>query len=139
MTDLIPITIQTTVNAPAKKVWEFWTTPAHIIQWNSASPDWHTPRATMDLKTGGTFTARMEAKDGSVGFDFEGVFSEVIPMQKLAYAMPDGRKVTVLFEEKDGKTTVTETFDPESENPIEMQRDGWQAILDNFRKHTESH
>lgn len=134
-----PITIQTTMNAPVSKVWEFWTTPAHIIQWNSASPDWHTPRATMDLKAGGTFTARMEAKDGSVGFDFEGVFSEVIPMQKLAYTMPDGRKVTVLFEEKDGKTTVTETFDPESENPIEMQRDGWQAILDNFRKHTESH
>ena len=131
------ITVQTTVLAPLSKVWKLWTEPEHIMQWNNASPDWHTPSATNDLRTGGTFTSRMEAKDGSFGFDFGGTYSEVIDGQKIAYDMSDGRKVEILFEEKDGATTVTETFDAESENSPEMQKSGWQSILDTFQKYAE--
>lgn len=134
-----PITVTTTVNAPIQKVWNYWATPEHIMQWNSASPDWHTPSATVDLREGGTFTARMEAKDGSVGFDFGGTYTKVIDGKEIGYTMGDDRKVLVTFEETDGATHITETFDPESENPIEMQRGGWQAILDNFKTYTESH
>ncbi len=133
------VTVETTVNAPAEKVWQCWTTPECIMQWNSASDDWHTPRATMDLREGGKFSSRMEARDGSVGFDFEGTFTNVIPNELLEYAMGDERTVSVTFEEQDGKTLVTETFTAENENPIEMQKQGWQAILDNFKKHAESH
>lgn len=134
-----PITVETTVSAPVAAVWACWTTPACIMQWNSASPDWHTPHATNDLREGGSFTARMEAKDGSVGFDFGGTYSTVVTHKHIAYAMSDGRKVTIDFSEQGGKTTVTETFDPESENPAEMQRAGWQSIMDSFRKHAEGH
>jgi uncharacterized protein YndB with AHSA1/START domain len=132
-----PITVQTTVSAPVAKVWDFWTAPEHITKWNSASPDWHTPRATNDLRTGGTFTARMEAKDGSAGFDFGGTYTDVVTHKKISYAMSDGRKVDVLFEAKGDQTHVTETFDPETENSEEMQRAGWQSILDSFKKYAE--
>lgn len=134
-----PITIQTVINAPLEKVWECWTTPAHIIKWNAASEDWHTPRAENDLRVGGTFTSRMEAKDGSVGFDFGGTYENVQQNALIAYTMSDGRKVKVTFEQhNDGGTTVLETFDPEATNSIEMQRAGWQSILDNFKKYAEA-
>lgn len=133
------ITVSAIVNAPIEKVWEFWTAPAHIIKWNAASDDWHTPRAENDLKTGGKFLARMEAKDGSFGFDFEGIYDEVIPNQTIAYHMSDGRKVKVEFLQKsENETEIIETFDPESENSLDMQRDGWQAILNNFKKYIET-
>ncbi len=132
------ITVQTVVNKDLQTVWDFWTNPEHITKWNSASPDWHTPTATNDLRTGGTFTSRMEARDGSIGFDFGGTYDEVVPMQKIAYTMGDGRKALVLFKEIPESVTITETFEMENENPEEMQRAGWQAILDNFKKYTES-
>lgn len=131
------ITIETNINAPVEKVWEHWTQARHIVKWNSASPDWHTPRAENDLRVGGRFISRMEAKDGSMGFDFGGIYDEVDPHQKIAYSLDDGRKVKVLFLENENQTKVRETFDPEGQNPIEMQRQGWQAILDNFKKYVE--
>ena len=132
------ITVETTVNAPVEKVWECWTKTEHIMQWNSASPDWHTPKATNDLRDGGVFTSRMEAKDGSVGFDFEGTYTKIIDHEQIDYVMSDGRTVSITFNEQGGATHVTETFDPESENSPEMQRSGWQAILDNFKKYAEA-
>lgn len=132
-----PITIQTTINAPIEKVWDRFTQPKHITRWNQASDDWHSPRASNDLEAGGKFNYRMEAKDGSMGFDFEGVYDEVVVNKKIVYTMPDGRKVVVKFETNGEKTTIIETFDPEQENPVEMQRDGWQAILESFRKYVE--
>ncbi|KYG72169.1 uncharacterized protein YndB with AHSA1/START domain [Roseivirga ehrenbergii] len=132
------ITIKATVNAPIAKVWNFWGAPEHITQWCQASDDWHAPSAENDLRTGGKFTTRMEAKDGSFGFDFGGIYGEVIEHQLIAYTMEDGRTVKITFEEKEGVTEIIETFDPESENPVEMQRDGWQAILDNFKAYTET-
>ena len=139
MPDKTSITVEATVFAPAETVWDMWTAPEHIKLWNSASPDWHTPRATSDLRVGGTFISRMEAKDGSMGFDFGGTFTTVVPEKTLAYTMSDGRKVSVTFTEENGATHITEIFDAESENPVEMQRDGWQAILDNFKKYVETH
>ena len=133
-----PITIEALINAPLSKVWAYWTEPAHIMKWNAASEDWHTPSATNDLRTGGTFTARMEAKDGSVGFDFGGTYTDVVPNQRIAYSMSDGRKVGVLFSEENGQTKVVETFDPETENPEDFQRAGWQSILNNFKKYVEA-
>jgi uncharacterized protein YndB with AHSA1/START domain len=133
-----PIIVDVTVEAPVEKVWECWTEPKHIMQWNTASDDWHTPRATTDLKEGGTFTARMEAKDGSTGFDFQGTFKKVVPHKKLEYVMEDGRMVSITFEGQGVKTRLTETFDAEGENPVEMQRQGWQSILNNFKKYTET-
>jgi uncharacterized protein YndB with AHSA1/START domain len=133
------ITVQAIINAPIEKVWEFWTTPEHIMKWNNASDDWHTPRAENDLRTGGTFLSRMEAKDGSAGFDFGGVYDEVKNNELIAYTMGDGRKVTVTFtKNNDVETEVIETFDAESTNSIEMQRGGWQSILDNFKKYVEA-
>ncbi len=132
------ITITASVAAPIAKVWQYWTEPAHIMQWNNASPDWHTPRATNDLREGGTFTARMETKDGSMGFDFGGTYSTIVPEKEIAYAMGDDRKVRILFEAKGNETLVTESFDPEQENSLEMQRAGWQSILDNFKRYAES-
>ncbi len=139
MTNPTIITVETTVNAPLDTVWNFWTTPEHIMQWNSASDDWHTPSATNDLREGGSFTARMEAKDGSMGFDFGGTYTKVLGQKQIDYTIGDGRKVSVMFEEKDGGTHITESFDAESENPVEMQRGGWQSILENFKKYTEAH
>jgi uncharacterized protein YndB with AHSA1/START domain len=138
MSERARITIESTVEAPIDKVWQYWNEPEHITQWNTASDDWHSPTATVDLREGGTFTARMEAKDGSVGFDFGGTYTAVVPHQKIAYEMSDGRKVSVIFEDQDGKTRIVETFDAETENSADMQRAGWQSILDNFKKYTES-
>lgn len=133
-----PITVQATVNAPVKKVWESWSEPKHITKWCQASDDWHAPKAENDLRTGGKFVTTMAARDGSVSFDFGGVYSNVKPNSLIEYVMEDGRKVKITFEALGDKTKVTETFDPESENSIELQRDGWQAILNNFKKYTES-
>ncbi len=132
------ITIQAVIHAPVETVWEVWTRPEHIVKWNNASEDWHTPRATNDLRVGGKFTSRMEAKDGSMGFDFEGVYDEVEPLKKIAYTMADGRKVIIYFDGKESETIVKETFDPENTNSLELQRAGWQSIMDNFKKYTES-
>lgn len=132
------ITVESTVKAPIEKVWKFWSAPEHIMQWNNASDDWHTPRAENDLQKGGKFSTRMEAKEGSFGFDFEGIYDEVIPHEVIAYTMGDGRKVNIIFAGEGNETKVTETFDPESQNPVEMQQAGWQAILDNFKKYTEA-
>ena len=132
------ITIHALVEAPLEKTWECWTTPAHITQWTFASDDWHCPHAQNDLRIGGRFTTRMEAKDGSMGFDIAGVYSAVTPMSHLHYALADDRQVDITFEAKGEHTLITETFDAETENPVEMQRAGWQAILDQFKRYTES-
>jgi len=137
------ITVETTVRAPLEAVWRAWTTPDDIVRWNAASDDWHTTRAAVDLRVGGTFSSRMEAKDGSMGFDFEGTYTEVEPMARIAYAMPDGRTCVVEFHEEAvaGRgqfVRVREAFDAEATNPIELQRQGWQAILDRFARHVEA-
>jgi uncharacterized protein YndB with AHSA1/START domain len=132
------IQIDTKINAPIDKVWECWTKPEHITQWNNASDDWHTPHAENELRVGGKFLARMEAKDGSVGFDFSGKYTSVIPQELIEYELDDGRNVKVEFH-KVGTTSVhiTETFDAEEINSLELQKNGWQSILDNFKKYTE--
>lgn len=132
------ITIETTVNSDFGKVWEHWTDPKHITKWNNASDDWHTTKAENDLQVGGRFSSRMEAKDASMGFDFGGTYSEVIPNEHIAYSLDDGRKVEISFVKTASGTTITESFEPESQNSVEMQQQGWQAILDNFKKYTES-
>jgi len=132
------ITVEATVKAPIEKVWQFWAGPEHIIQWNTASDDWHTTKSENDLREGGKFSARMEAKDGSMGFDFGGTYDDVQTNKLIAYTMGDGRKVKVTFESQGNQTLVTETFEAESQNPVEMQRGGWQAILDNFKKYAET-
>ena len=129
--------METNVAADKKKVWDYWTMPVHITKWNFASDDWQCPRAENDLKVGGKYTARMEAKDGSFGFDFEAVYDEVIDQEKLTYTMGDGRHATTHFVEEGKQTKVTTTFDAENQNDAEMQRGGWQAILDNFKKYVE--
>lgn len=131
------ITIQATINAPRNKIWKLWTTPEHITQWNAASDDWHTPSAQNDVRVGGEFLLRMEAKDGSFGFDFTGMYDEVEENITLAYTLDDGRRVKILFEEVNGGTHITQTFDAENTNPLEMQREGWQSILNNFKKYVE--
>jgi uncharacterized protein YndB with AHSA1/START domain len=133
------ITVETTVHAPVEKVWEYWSAPEHITKWNNASPDWHSPRSENDLRTGGKFSTRMEAKDGSMGFDFGGVYDDVRINELIDFTMGDGRKVTVKFTGKGNETKIVETFEAEDTHPIEMQRGGWQAILDNFKKYTETH
>lgn len=132
------ITVEATVHAPVATVWESWTNPEHITKWNNASDDWHTPWAKNDLRVGGSFSSRMEAKDGSFGFEFGGVYDAVTTNELIAYTMADGRKVTVKFSAEGDATKVVESFDAENENPVEMQQMGWQAILDNFKKYTES-
>lgn len=132
------ITVQTTINSPIEKVWKYWTEPEHITKWNSASDDWHTPWAKNDLRTGGNFSSRMEAKDGSMGFEFGGVYDEVREHEYIEYTMGDGRKVKVHFTPEGKSTKVTESFEAEDTNPVEMQQGGWQAILDNFKKYTEA-
>lgn len=132
------ITVQTIVSADIKKVWDHYTNPKHITKWNFASDDWQCPSAANDMRVGGKYTARMEAKDGSSGFDFEAVYDEIIKGEKFAYTMPDSRHVNVTFKKLGNKTEVIIVFDAETENPLEMQRNGWQAILDNFRKYTEN-
>ncbi len=132
------ITIEATIKADINKVWEMWNQPEHITKWNNASDDWHSPSSENDLRTGGTFKTRMEAKDGSMGFDFGGTYDEVVTNESIRYTMSDGRKVSVKFTTEGDFAKVTETFDAESENPVDFQRAGWQAILDNFMKYAES-
>ncbi len=134
---LKPITVKAKIGAPVEKVWRLWTEPQHIMKWNNASDDWHTPAATNDLRTGGSFSATMAAKDGSMSFEFGGTYTEVAENQLIAYVMGDGRKARVTFKSSGGKTEVVETFDPETMNPREMQQAGWQAILDNFKRYAE--
>ena len=131
------ITVENTINAPVEKIWEFWTKPEHIIKWNNASDDWHTPRAENDLRPGGKFVCRMEAKDGSMGFDFEGVNDIIRKNEYIEYTMGDGRKVKITFTANGNRTKVVESFEAENTHSEEMQRGGWQAILDNFKKYTE--
>jgi uncharacterized protein YndB with AHSA1/START domain len=131
------VTVRTTVNAPVEKVWKFWTSPEHITQWNNASDDWHTPRAEVDLRAGGKFLSRMEAKDGSMGFDFYGIYDSVKKNELIEYTLGDNRKVKIVFTFVDNKTEVVETFETETTNPVELQRTGWQSILNNFKKYTE--
>jgi uncharacterized protein YndB with AHSA1/START domain len=131
------ITVKTTVAAPVEEVWSAYTTPDDITQWNFANDDWCCPQAEVDLRTGGKQIARMEAKDGSMGFDFAGTYEEVKPFEALTLVLDDGRGSRTTFAEESGKTHVVTTFDAEAQNPIEMQRDGWQAILSNFKAHIE--
>ena len=132
------ITVEATVNAPVEKVWKSWNEPEHIKNWCAASQDWHAPKAENDLRTGGTFSTRMEAKDGSFGFDFGGIYDNVKQNELIEYTMGDGRKVYVTFSPSGDQTKIVETFDAEAMNSVEMQKGGWQAILDNFKKYTES-
>ena len=131
------ITLETVVKADPAIVWSAWNSPAAIQQWNSASPDWHTPRASLDLREGGKFSVRMEARDGAEGFDFEGTYTRVEPRKRIEYTMSDGRTVQVEFAEQAEGVLVRETFDAESENSPELQRQGWQAILDSFARYAE--
>jgi uncharacterized protein YndB with AHSA1/START domain len=131
------ITIDVSIHAPRERVWECFTTPAHIKEWNHASDDWECTHAVNDLRVGGRLSARMAAKDGSAAFEFGGVYTDVVPYERLAFTMDDGRQVTLTFETVGEQTRVVETFDPESENPREMQQEGWQSILNSFKRHTE--
>ena len=132
------ITVEATIKAPVEKVWEYYTKSEYITKWNNASPDWHTPRAENDLRVGGKFLSRMEAKDGRAGFDFWGIYDEVEANKLIKYTLGDGRKAEVLFNEDNTETKVIVSFEAENENSIEMQRGGWQAILDNFKKYVET-
>ncbi|MFA6401920.1 MAG: SRPBCC family protein [Salinivirgaceae bacterium] len=132
------ITVQTTINAPVETVWKCWTTPDDITKWNYASDDWHTTWAENDLRVGGKFLSRMEAKDGSEGFDFWGIYDKLITHELIECTMGDGRKLSIVFLPIGSTTQVIETFDAEDLNSIELQRYGWQCILDNFKKHTET-
>ncbi len=132
------ITVDAIVNVPPEKAWECWTEAAHITHWNFASEDWWCPAAENDPQPGGLFSWRMEARDGSIGFDFSGEFLEVDPHKRIESRLDDGRILEVVFEDLGSATRVTETFEAEDTNSVEMQRAGWQAILDNFKKHTES-
>lgn len=129
------ITVETVANAGLDPVWDAWNNPADIKQWNAAQDDWHTTASTVDLREGGKFVSRMEAKDGSMGFDFEGTYTRIVPHEVIEYRMSDGREVEVEFVESGGGVLVKVTFDAETENPPELQRQGWQAILDNFGRH----
>ncbi|MDH7604513.1 MAG: SRPBCC family protein [Melioribacter sp.] len=131
------IKVKTTISADRQKVWDYYTKPEHITKWNFADPSWHCPSASNDMRVGGKYSARMEAKDGSFGFDFEAVYTEINEGQNFTYEF-GGRLATIDFKEANGQTEVTVTFDPETENPIEMQQQGWQAILNNFKKYTET-
>lgn len=132
------ITIETTIAKSIEKVWKYYTGVEHIVNWNFASPEWHCPKASNDLKKGGKFLSTMAAKDGSMSFDFEGVYDEVIDHELINYTMPDGRKVETLFEDNKDSVKVTTIFDAEDMNPTDMQKAGWQAILDNFKLYVES-
>jgi len=132
------ITVQTIVNAPIEKVWEFWNKPEHITGWAFASDDWEAKAPKNDLRVGGKFKTTMAAKDKSASFDFTGAYTVVKQNELLKYDISDGRHVKVKFEDTPNGVKVTETFDPENENPLEVQRSGWQAILDNFKKYTEN-
>lgn len=132
------ITVEATVNASVNRVWKLWTSPEDIIHWNNASDDWHTPRAENDFRVGGSFLSRMEAKDGSFGFDFAGAYNEIRMHELIAYTLFDGRKVRVIFETAGNSTTIIESFEAENENSAELQRSGWQSILNNFKQYADS-
>ncbi len=132
------ITVSTSIHTSLEKGWDFWTNPRHIVNWNFAGEDWHCPRAENDLQIGGKLNYRMEAKDGSFGFDFEAVYTNIIDLQLIEYNMEDDRKVIISFEKQENGFSITEKFDPENENPVEMQQQGWQMILDNFKKYLEA-
>lgn len=131
------ISVETVINAPIYSVWEMWTSPEHIMKWNNASADWHTPHAENDLRKGGRFLSRMEAKDGSSGFEFSGVYDEVKINQLIEYTMEDGRKVRIVFTDLGDETKIQETFEAEDEHSIDMQREGWQSIMNNFKRYVE--
>ncbi|MEC4005063.1 SRPBCC family protein [Flavobacterium sp. SUN052] len=132
------ITVEITIQANIEKVWNFWTTPEHIMQWNNASADWHTPKAINDLQNGGRFVFTMAAKDGSFSFDFEGTYSEIIPLKSIEYYIADNRKVSIDFITIGDVVEIVETFEAENENSIELQKQGWQAILNNFKNYVEA-
>ena len=132
------ITVIATINKPVQEVWSLWTSPHHIINWNFASPEWCCPSALNDLKPGGHFSWRMEAKDGSMGFDYKGTFDRIEANELIEYTLDDGRKVLIKFVDNGDQTIVTETFEPENMNSEELQKAGWQAILDNFKRYAES-
>jgi uncharacterized protein YndB with AHSA1/START domain len=133
-----PITVDTTVRVPVAKAWEYWIKPEHITRWAFASDDWEAPAAKNDLREGGTFTTTMAAKDKSASFDVTGTYNKVRQRELIEYTIEDGRKVSVKFQAAGGGTKITETFEPESENPEDMQRGGWQALLNNFKKYAEA-
>ncbi|MFY7965908.1 MAG: SRPBCC family protein [Chitinophagaceae bacterium] len=132
------ITVTTTVNTELEKVWNFFTNPQHIKNWNNASPDWHTPSAENDLQVGGEFNYTMAAKDGSFSFDFCGTYTVVIPLKEISYVLSDGRTVIIKFEQTKEGISIIESFDPENENSLELQQMGWQAILNNFKSYVEA-
>jgi uncharacterized protein YndB with AHSA1/START domain len=132
------ITVKAIINAPIKKVWENWTKPEHITKWNFASDDWQCPKAENDMRVGGKYNARMEAKDGSFGFDFWGIYDKIETHKMIAYTLGDNRKVETTFVENGNQTEIITIFDAENENPVEMQQQGWQMILNNFKKYTEN-
>lgn len=131
------VTVQATINADKRKVWNYYNTPEHITKWNFADPSWQCPNAENDMKVGGKYRARMEAKDGSFGFDFEAIYSDIVDGEQFTYGL-DGRTVNVIFKTLANQTEVVVSFDAENENPIEMQKAGWQAILNNFKNYTET-
>ncbi len=132
------LTIEAIIEKPIETVWATWTLPEHIVNWSFAGEDWHCPKATNDLRVGGTFSSTMAAKDGNMSFDFEGVYSEVVEHEKIAYGLADGRTVSITFEVVEGGVNVVEVFDAEKENPLEMQQAGWQMILNRYKTYTES-
>ena len=132
------ITVETCVRAPVAEVWRAYTTPEDIKQWNAASPDWHTTAAAVDLREGGAFSSRMEAKDGSMGFDFAGTYTRIVPNQRIDYAFGERSATVEFIDQGDGGVLVRVSFDPENEFPLEQQREGWQAILDNFARHVQA-
>lgn len=138
MSEKIKITVEAKIKASIEKVWECWVTPQDIVQWNAASPDWHTVSATNDLRVGGDFSFRMEAKDGSVGFDFQGKYDNVETMKRIVYRIIDDRLVEIQFRSEGSEICVTETFEAEDLNPVALQQQGWQSILDNFKSYVEN-
>jgi len=134
----VKITVEAVVKAPLQKVWDTFIDPEDVKQWNTASDDWHTTHSTVDFREGGKFLSRMEAKDGSEGFDFEGTYTRIVPGKLMEYRLSDGREVVAEFIESDDGVLVRNTFDAEDVYPAEVQREGWQAILDNFRRYVEA-
>lgn len=134
----LKVTVKAVVNLPVQQVWEYWTSPQHIKQWNNANDEWHTPYAENDLQPWGKFTYTMAAKDGSFSFDFWGIYTNISEYQALNIRLGDDRSLDITFESDGNSTLITETFDAENENPADMQQAGWQAILDNFKKYAES-
>lgn len=132
------VTVSALVNGGIGKVWDYYNNPAHIVNWNFADPSWQCPSASNDLRPGGKYQARMEAKDGSFGFDFEAVYDQVDEGKSFSYTMPNGRQAGVVFTDRGDQTEVDVSFDPETENPVEFQKAGWQAILNNFKSYTEA-